>query len=130
MSGHDLDAWNAEKKRLSQRDKLPVFRVGEVWWCSLGLGLGVEVSGKGAQFRRPVIVLRKLGVSGCIVAPITTKPKTGDWFHALDWGQGPRWVMLHQMRFVSAARLSNRVVTLSAAQVNAVRAQARAFWQF
>ncbi|MBZ9750715.1 type II toxin-antitoxin system PemK/MazF family toxin [Deinococcus sp. HMF7604] len=130
MTGPDLDAWNAEKKRLSEREGLPLFRAGEVWWCSLGVGVGVEITGKGAQFRRPVIVLRKLGPAGCIVAPLTTRPREGDWFHPLNWGQGPRWVMLNQMRFVSATRLSNRMVTLSAAQVNAVRASLRAFWQF
>lgn len=130
MTGLKFDAWNAEQQRLDARKVEPLFREGEVWWCALGVGVGVEIQGKGAHFTRPVVVLRKLSGAGCIVAPFTTQERRGDWFHPLDWGQGPRWVMLSQMRLVSAQRLSNRVATLGSGELQDLRRALKAFWHF
>lgn len=130
MSAADYDAWNLEMQRLDAQGVEPLFKEGEVWWCALGKGVGVEIHGKGKQFRRPVIVLRKLSGAGCIVAPLTTSPKRGDWFHRLDWGSGPRWVMFSQMRLVSAKRLSNRHATLGRSELERLKGALKEFWHF
>lgn len=130
MSGSTFDAWSAEQQRLDARKGGPLFKEGEVWWCALGVGIGVEVRGKGEHFRRPVVILRKLSGAGCIVAPVTTRERRGDWFHPLDWGQGPRWVMFNQLRVVSAQRLSNRIGTLGSQEVGDLRRALHTFWQF
>lgn len=130
MKGSEFDAWNVEKKRLDARKVEPLFKEGEVWWCALGVGVGVEIKGNGAHFTRPVVILRKLSGAGCIVAPVTRQERRGDWFHPLDWGQGPRWVMFSQIRLVSAQRLSNRVATLGSKELNALRHALKQFWHF
>jgi mRNA interferase MazF len=69
------------------------------------LNIGEEVYGKGSSFRRPVVILKKLSHNSCVVIPTTTKIRIGSWYHHLNIVQKDRWVMIHQIRFISANRL-------------------------
>lgn len=99
------NTWNKEKQRLnfSLRDLL--FKEGEIWWCSIGMNIGEEVYGKGLNFRRPVIILKKLSHNSCIVMPTTTQPRMGTWYHHININLKDRWVMMNQIKFISANRL-------------------------
>ena len=59
----DFDKWNNKKKQLHVRTNAPTFKEREVWWCSLGANIGTEQNGKGQNFTRPVLVLRKFSTS-------------------------------------------------------------------
>lgn len=109
----DFDAWNIRKKNLDTSKRSLLFKEGEIWWCSVGVNVGEEVYGKGNDFRRPVVILKKLSQNSCVVAPTSTKEKSGSWFHYLNIRDKDRWVMMHQMRFISANRLWVRESTLS-----------------
>ena len=108
----DFDLWNCQKKRIDDENRSLFFKEGEVWWCSLGLNIGEEVYGKGEEFLRPVHILKKLSKNMCIVIPITSKEKGGNWYYRMDIGNKTVWLMLHQIRFVSANRLVDRSYTI------------------
>ncbi len=72
----DFDNWNLKKKSLEGRDKKFLFNESEVWWCSVGLNVSVESCGKGAEFQRPVLVLKKLSKNSFIGIPLSTQEKT------------------------------------------------------
>ncbi len=101
----DFDRWNKRKKELNVIKNDLLFKEGEIWWCSIGLNIGEEVYGKGSRFRRPVLILKKLSHNSCVVMPTTTQPHIGTWYHHLNIGKIDRWVMLNQIRFISANRL-------------------------
>ena len=101
----DFDRWNKRKKELHVIKNDLLFKEGEIWWCSIGLNIGEEVYGKGSRFRRPVLILKKLSHNSCVVMPTTTQPHIGTWYHHLNIGKIDRWVMLNQIRFISANRL-------------------------
>jgi mRNA interferase MazF len=107
------DEWNDQKKMLADTDRKLFFKEGEIWWCSLGMNLGEEVYGKGKVFRRPVIVLRKVTGSSCIVIPTTSQEKVGSWYYRIDVDGVVRYVMMHQIRFVTAKRFGSRVSSMS-----------------
>jgi len=45
--------WNNLKKKIHKKDPHFIyFRVGEVWWCNVGMNVGVEQNGKGKAFSR------------------------------------------------------------------------------
>lgn len=54
-----LKTWGILKSRLSQKDKHILFKEGQIWWCHLGMNLGEEEYGKGPNFTRPVLILKK-----------------------------------------------------------------------
>jgi mRNA interferase MazF len=51
--------WSIEKERINSSKKRPLVKCGEIFWCSVGLNVGVEYDGKGKKFLRPVLVLKK-----------------------------------------------------------------------
>lgn len=109
----DFDSWNGKKKQLDGTRRNLFFKEGEIWWCSMGLNIGEEVYGKGEYFRRPVVVLKKLSHNSCIVMPTTTKKREGSWYHHLHIRSKDRFVMMNQIRFISANRLWVRESALS-----------------
>lgn len=53
-----LDWW---RTMVVLRDERPskLFNEGEIWWCSIGMNIGVEIYGKGGRFTRPVLIFKK-----------------------------------------------------------------------
>lgn len=109
----DFDAWNKKKKSLDCQDRKILFKEGEVWWCSIGLNLGEEVYGKGKEFRRPVVVLRKLTGTSGVVLPLTSQKKSGTWYQRIQFDDKERYVMMHQIRMVSTKRFESRMASMS-----------------
>jgi mRNA interferase MazF len=110
---NDFDIWNIKKQLLDKKKRKLLFKEGEIWWCSVGKNIGEEVYGKGSEFRRPVIVFRKLTNNSCIVIPTSTKQRIGSWYHHINVVGKDRWAIMHQMRYISANRLWVRESSLS-----------------
>lgn len=68
----NFDTWNDLKKTIHHNGSS--FYVGEreIWYVHLGINIGFEEDGKGADFKRPVLVLKKIG-NMFSVLPMTTK---------------------------------------------------------
>lgn len=73
----DYKEWHNKKKLLNEREDIDniFFREKEVWWIALGLNIGFEQDGKGEEFRRPVLILKKFNKYLVLVVPLTTKIK-------------------------------------------------------
>ena len=121
ISEKDFDTWNIKKKGINATERNLLFKEGEIWWCSLGVNIGVEVYGKGGEYRRPVVIFKKLSHNSCIVMPTTTKEKKGSWFHHIYLKKRHRWVMMNQMRLISGNRLWVRESTLSNEQIKELK---------
>lgn len=103
----DFDNWNKIKKETHIKKTLPLFAEREVWWCQLGVNVGSEEDGKGINYLRPVLVLRKFNKNIFYGLPITSKNKK-DIFHAdINSGEILGSVILSQMRLIDAKRLSH-----------------------
>ena len=85
----DFDGWNEYKKKLEVR-KSPLWRYNqqkdryyydfyprEVWYCSIGVNIGVEICGKNEDFERPVLILKKSGRL-FICLPMTSKKPSNE----------------------------------------------------
>lgn len=122
------DEWNEQKKKLADSDKRIFFKEGEIWWCSLGMNLGEEVYGKGKAFRRPVVVLRKVTGSSCIVLPTTSQKKDGSWYHKIEVDGVVRFVMMHQIKFIATKRFGSRVASMSQKEFQELKNTASKFY--
>ena len=122
--GKNFDQWNVKKKRLDIAKRSLLFKEGEIWWCSVGMNIGEEVYGKGEHFRRPVVVFKKLSHNSCIAMPTTTRERNGSWFHHLNIKNKDRWVMMNQMKFISANRLWVRESSLSSEEFSGLKKSA------
>lgn len=107
----EYDNWNEKKKLIEQdeRFKSIYFRQGDIWWCSIGKNIGTESFGKGENFRRPILILKKLSAEMCIALPISTQKKEGSWFVEIVFQNEKRWVLLHQIRMVHVKRFQRHM---------------------
>ncbi len=109
----DFEGWNRKKQTLEKSKKHHLFKDGDIWWMSVGINVGQESCGKGDEYRRPVLVLRKLSGESFIGIPLSTQKKTGSWFAEFDLHGEIRYALLYQIRMFSANRLQRRIGTLS-----------------
>ncbi len=89
----DFDSWNELAKKLdtlnsplfNKKLKKYFFHPREIWFCSIGTNIGVEICGKNQEFERPVLILRKSGRQ-FICLPLTSKkPKNPDFYFDISY---------------------------------------------
>ncbi len=98
--------WLKKKTYISERKLDSSFHVsaGEVWWCSLGENIGVEMNGKGEDYLRPVLVFKYFNKNHIWVLPISSQDSSP--FHLKIPSQpSPERVVISQIRTVSTLRL-------------------------
>lgn len=117
-----FDRWNALKKRIDAKsvDRMLYFHEREVWWCSLGLNVGVETDGKNDHFERPVLIIKKFNGLMLWVLPLTSQQRTGDHFHSIKHDRGTSCARLSQLRTISSKRLLRKIGMVSEEEFRSV----------
>ena len=123
-----FDEWNEVKKQLEQKTGTGVAN-GEVYWLSIGQNLGSETYGKGADFKRPVLVLNKVYIKNYINAfigvPLSSKAsqKSGCLYHKFTDKQGIKQVaLLAQIRLFDTKRvISNANISVLKADFEKIK---------
>lgn len=105
----EFDAWNIKKKKLEKISKKFFFKTGDIWWCSVGVNVQSESCGKGEEFRRPVLVLKKLSSDSFIGIPLSSKEKIGTWFIDFNLKGEKRFALLYQIRMFSTNRFQRHL---------------------
>jgi mRNA interferase MazF len=111
----DFDLWNKEKKQTDNK-KLGYnffYHSREVWWCSVGLNIGVETDGKHQNFERPILVVKKFNKDMFWGLPLTTNEKIGDFYQKIKHDGGVSWVILSQLKTFSTKRLLRKIGRIS-----------------
>lgn len=116
-----FDDWSELKKCLNSKVHFPRISEGDVWWCSMGKNIGVEINGKNEKFSRPVIVFKKLSVFGFLAVPMSTQKHSGPWYVPLTFHSRDQVAVLSQIRIISVARLYKRFGSLSKRDFQLVR---------
>jgi mRNA interferase MazF len=76
-----FDNWNIEKKILEKNSKILFFNEREIWWCKLGTNLGHEENGKGDDFLRPILIIKKFNKHIFLGIPLSTKIKENNRYY-------------------------------------------------
>ncbi len=101
----DFDRWNEKKKRIHIADFADFVNEREVWWCALGLNVGVEADGKHDNFERPVLVVRKFNKDSVLIVPLTSHPKDNPYYIPFKHEGREFAAIISQMRLISTNRL-------------------------
>ena len=115
----NFDEWNSLKKIIDVNKREVFGYPREVWWCSLGINIGVEIDGKNENFERPVIIIKVYNKETMLVLPTTSKEKK-DEFHipieidaqnleTKEFYKKIVYVKLTQSRVISNKRLLRKV---------------------
>jgi len=106
----DYQVWTPEKEKINNNESVrPGFHEREVWYCHLGENVGFEQDGKGDQFLRPVIVLRKFNNEIFWAIPLTSTIKKSNYYFTVTLEDNKSSAILSQIRLVDAKRLSHKI---------------------
>jgi mRNA interferase MazF len=113
--------WCRIKISLWEKSSRILFKEGEIWWCRVGMNVGVEIYGKGSSFTRPILVLKKLNAEFFVGIPLTSKKKEGSWFAPVIYNEKEGRAVLSQVRAFDGRRLVSRIGILSEVHFETVR---------
>lgn len=106
------DRWNSLKQKLEKRKQLQ-FNEREVLFISMGQNIGFEQYGKGEDFLRPVVVMKKFNKHLFLGIPLSSKLKNGFFFHTIHFKDRENSALLLQSKTFDSKRIKYKLATLS-----------------
>ncbi len=122
----DFDGWNKSKQEIHNNSEHKLYGAREVWWCSLGVNIGFEQDGSGAEGERPVLVLKGFSKQVCLIIPLTTSTKENPYHFPLGMIDGRNaFAIMSQIRLIDTKRLINKVAVIDQKTFEKIRKTAR-----
>lgn len=111
----EFDQWNERKKQADGKeiDRNLFLHEREVWWCSVGVNVGVEIDGKNNDFERPVLLIKKFNGLMFWGIPLTSKAKENPYIVRVEHSRGVSYANLSQLRLLSSKRVLRKVGVIS-----------------
>ncbi len=112
----DIFRWNEKHEWIEAKNNKIYFKEGEVWWAHLGVNIGYEMNGKGTNFARPVIVLKKYNQFSFLALPLSTANKINKYRISVGIIEGKEsYASMSQIRNIDSRRLMNKIARLEPA---------------
>lgn len=116
----DYRTWTPIKKALNNTDEPRLFfHEREVWYCHLGENIGFEQDGRGDDFLRPVVIIRKFNNEIFWGVPLTRTQKDSLFYFAFllktdtEVPVEKSTAVLSQVRLIDAKRLRRMIGYIS-----------------
>lgn len=110
----DFKKWHKEKADLQENKERPEFREREVWFAAIGANIGFEQDGKGEDYLRPVVIIKKFNSEVCWALPTTGNDKNGKYYFPFSYrGTEHTTAILSQLRLIDAKRLRYKIGKVS-----------------
>jgi mRNA interferase MazF len=116
----DFDEWNKVKKKVEYIPNRKTVKLGEIYWCKLGLNIGVEQNGREDTFERPVIIIKKFSNNNVLVAPLTTQIHQGNWYYDIVLCNRNQQIILNQIKSIDTKRLLGSMGQISVFEVRSI----------
>lgn len=124
MSGQNdskrFNIWMPLKENIHCTGRKWEFREREIWWMAVGENIGTEVNGKGDNFLRPVLVVRKYGPGGFFGIPLSSQIHGGIWYTNFNSKGKKQCALLSQASSFSSHRLYGYISRINKADFNTV----------
>ena len=119
--------WMALKEELHELGRLRTISESEIWWCAMGENVGVEINGKGCDFARPVLILRKLNRMSFVGLPLTSQYHDGSWYARFRFKGREEYAVLAQIRVFSVKRLYRKMGEADDMDIRMIKERLRRF---
>jgi mRNA interferase MazF len=117
----DYGGWNVKKQDINKRGDAPFYHEREVWWCALGVNVGFEQDGTGANYDRPVLIIRGFNPHVFFGVALTGRKREGKYYVSVGEIEGREAsVILSQARLIDSKRLIRKMATMSEEQFEEV----------
>jgi mRNA interferase MazF len=105
----DFKKWHNKKDNIDKIEKRPFFHEREIWFCHLGLNIGFEQDGKGGDFLRPILIIRKFNNEIFWAVPLTRTSKKSLYYFHFILNDKESVAILSQIKLIDARRLSHKI---------------------
>jgi len=113
----EYDKWNEVKKNIQEDKKIRLFKERDIFFIIMGKNIGYEQNGKGDNFVRPIVVLKKITKDMFIGVPLSTQIKNGNWFYSFEFNMKDKIskniAIIPQLKMYSSQRLLNKIGVMS-----------------
>jgi len=110
---NSFDNWNKIKQKVNHKEQILKFRERDIFFMSVGQNIGYETYGKGEEYLRPVLVVRKFNNRTFIGVPLSSKLKKGKYFFDIEFKNKKNIALLSQFRTFDIKRAKYFVAELS-----------------
>lgn len=122
----DFIGWNEIKQKSENIEERLLFKERDIWWCRIGINIGDEENGKGDEFNRPVLILKKFNKRVFIGLPLSTVVKESNYFyHKFHFKGQEQSVIISQIRLFDAKRLTHKMGTINMKEFINIKERAR-----
>lgn len=107
----DFKKWHGQKQDIENDRPRVFFSEREIWFCYLGENVGYEQDGRGEEFLRPVVVLKKFNNEVLWVIPLTKTQKKSKYYFSFVFNteKDMSVAILSQIRLVDAKHLKYKI---------------------
>ncbi len=110
MNKKDFSLWHTKKTFVHNEKQRPFYTEREVWFCTMGENIGYEQDGRGENFLRPILILKKFNNEVLWAIPLTTNKKTGKYYYNFNLkGKETSTAILSQIRLIDGKRLQYKM---------------------
>ena len=104
------DEWNEVKKQVNDRKKIVNFKEREIYWGSIGENIGFEQNGKGDDFSRPILIVKKLNKQLFFGVPLSTTIREGSYFYNFSFLENQQSsALLVQAKIFDIKRIDRKI---------------------
>lgn len=108
-----FNEWNEIKKNTHKEKVLVGFKNRDIFYIKMGHNIGFEQNGKGENFVRPVVILKKFNKNMFFGIPLSTQLKEGKFYYQFEFQKNyflsKNIALLSQMKLYSSNRLLNKI---------------------
>src|SRR3989338_2538909 len=107
----DFKKWHNQKQKIENERPRVFFSKRKIWSCYLGENVGYEQDGRGEEFLRPVVILKKSNKEVSWVIPLTRTEKKNQYYFQFQFQKkkDTSTAILSQIRLVDAKRLKYKI---------------------
>jgi mRNA-degrading endonuclease toxin of MazEF toxin-antitoxin module len=116
----DFEKWNIAKQKIDVYPTTAFIQESAIWLASIGVNVGFEMDGKGNDFVRPILIIKKINHETCIGIPITSKKKESAYRVDIDILGEAYQAVISQVRSFDRKRLLRYMSKASTEDFNAV----------
>ncbi len=121
MFPNRFDEWNEVKQKTHNTFRQVGFKPRDIFWLRAGQNIGSEEYGKGNEFQRPVLIIKKLTNNLFVGIPLTSKLKEdSNYFHKISYENKKKHIensaMVLQLKTFDKKRLMGKIGVLNQSQ--------------
>jgi len=110
----DFWKWHKKKSDLHENKVRLHFHERDVWFTSVGANIGYEQDGKGDEFLRPIVVLKKFNNETLWGVFTTKQKKIGKYYFEFEYVKDDTTTgNISQLRLIDSKRLKYKIGSMS-----------------